>query len=322
MGPVQVCSIRCRRASSKSFRLSASLSNFQACACPTLFPAPESAVMNRLCLQWGPVLAISLLATGFARVWSAAVDPEVCAICGGPIVDVYYNIEDKVTLENKHICKQCERLYPVCFVCGLPAMTNAPGFVELPDQRTLCSRDAKTAVLDEEEGRRIGHDVREGLDRLFSRFTTFPETNVTFGLVDRVHLFELFKLLGNDYHCPNVWGITQTLTNQHGAEYQISLMSALPLSWFEATCAHECAHTWVGEHIAPTRRLRLAQDAEEGFCELVSFLYMESLNDHAQTALILRNAYTRGQIDLLSTRTGPMALMRFWTGCSLASMTG
>ena len=231
-------------------------------------------------------------------VRSSAVDADVCAICGGPFVDVYYSVEDKVTLEKKHICKECERSYPTCFVCGLPANTNSTGFLRLPDQRVLCARDGKTAVLREDDGVRICRDVRDELDRLFSRFTCFPETNVTVAVMDRVNLQALFNLLGNDYQCPNVWGMTDTATNHGRLQYRISLMTGLPLSWFQATCAHEYGHCWVSEHVTNARKAKLDRDAEEGFCELMSFLYMDSLNEEAQKALILRNAYTRGQIDL------------------------
>ena len=241
----------------------------------------------------------ALLVVWFLRpVQAPGTEADVCAVCGKPFVDVYYSIEDQVTHEKKHVCRDCEQSYPICFVCGLPANTNAPGFVPLPDLRALCDRDARTAVLREEDGLRTCHEVRDGLDRLFSRFTTFPDTNVTVGLVDRVQLLDLFKVAGNDYHCPNVLGYTQSKTNHHRIEYRISLMSGLPLSWFEATCAHEYTHVWVGEHVSPARKRALRRDAEEGFCELVSFLYMQSQNDEAQKAFILRNAYTRGQIDL------------------------
>ena len=225
-----------------------------------------------------------------------AAEPDLCAVCGKPIEDVYYSIEDQVTLEKRHVCRDCEQSYPVCFVCGLPADTNAVGFVQLSDHRVLCARDSKSAVLGEDQGLRACREVRDGLDRLFSRFTAFPETNVTVRLMDRVRLLELFKLAGNDNQCPNVWGITQTKTNHNRLHFVISLMTGLPLSWFQATCAHEYTHTWVAEHLAAARKNGLSRDAEEGFCELVAFLYMDSLNDEAQKARILRNAYTRGQI--------------------------
>ena len=227
-----------------------------------------------------------------------AADPDVCAVCGEPIIDAYYSMEDQVTLDKRHVCKRCEQSYPECFICGLPANTNLSNFVELPDKRSLCARDAKTAIIGEEEGLRVCRDVRDSLDRLFSRFTSFPETNVTIRVVDRVHLHELFKVAGNDYHCPNVWGITQTRTNHSRIEHEISLLSGLPASWFQATCAHECGHTWIAEHLPPRRKEVLNRNAEEGFCELLAFLFVDSVNDEAQKRLILRNAYTRGQIDL------------------------
>src|SRR5579859_7934638 len=131
----------------------------------------------------GPCLLLSLWTFMWHPTDLAAVDTDACAICGGPFIDVYYSIEDKVTLEKKHVCKTCEQSFPDCFVCGLPANTNTTGFITLPDQRALCARDSKTAVLREEDGLRICREVHEELDRLFSRFTSFPETNVTVRMV-------------------------------------------------------------------------------------------------------------------------------------------
>ncbi|HWX21538.1 MAG TPA: protein DA1, partial [Candidatus Binatia bacterium] len=148
------------------------------------------------------------------------------------------------------------------------------------------------------EGVRNFHEVRDSLDRLFARFSGFPEKNITVAMVDRIHLQELFTLAGNDYHCPNVFGYTQSETNGNRIEHRISLMTGLPLSWFQATCAHELSHAWVAENVPPKRRQRLVRETEEGFCELVAFLYSDSRNDEAEKAKILRNAYTRGQIDL------------------------
>lgn len=226
-----------------------------------------------------------------------AADGDVCAICGRPFGDAYYSIEDKVTLQKLHICKQCE-LMPDCFVCGAPANTNGVGFVQLPDHRFLCARDARTAVLHQEDGVRICKEVQEELERLLSRFTSFPDERVTIEVMDRVSLQSLFKLAGNDYQCPNVWGLTQTETNKSHLQFRISLMTGLPLSWFQATCAHEYGHTWVADHLSPERKKSLDRDAEEGFCELLAFVLMEARNDKSQRDLILRNAYTRGQIEL------------------------
>jgi hypothetical protein len=153
-------------------------------------------------------------------------------------------------------------------------------------------------VLDEEEAKRVCREAKDSLDRLFSRFLDFPETNVTVAIVDRVHLQDLFKFAGRDYVCPNVWGYTETKTNRHHLEHCISLLSALPLASFKATCAHEYAHTWLNENLSEQRKKSLSRDANEGFCELVSYRLMEAQNEVAQKKLILSNAYTRGQIHL------------------------
>ncbi len=223
---------------------------------------------------------------------------DYCAVCGTLPFGSIYLVTDAVTGEKATVCTNCAALYPDCFLCGLPANTNAAGFMLLPDERALCARDGKTAILREDEAMRICREVRDELDRVFSRFMSFPETNVSLAFVDRVHLLELFKLAGNDYHCPNVWGYTQTSTNRGRVEYRISLMSGLLPSWFRATCAHEYTHTWLAEHVSRHRRETLGRDAEEGFCELMAYLLMDAQHDEAQKRMILRNQYTRGQIAL------------------------
>ncbi len=228
----------------------------------------------------------------------AAADPSSCAVCGAPLIGQTFILTDEVTQQKTHVCTKCDLELPNCFICSLPALTNAPGFVSLPDGRALCARDAKTAVLDSKEGVRICHEVQEQMGRLFSRFLALPETNVTVAVVDRVNLQELFKFAGNDYSCPNVWGYTHTETNQGRLQHQVNVLSGLPLSWFRATCAHEFGHVWVAENVPAARREALNRSAEEGFCELASYLFIDSLRDEPEKAHILRNNYTRGQIRL------------------------
>jgi hypothetical protein len=222
-------------------------------------------------------------------------DSDHCAVCGGLFGTRVFTVQNEVSQEKEQICQDCARLSTVCFICGLPVRTN---YTKLPDGRIICARDARTAVLDEEEGKRICRQTKDSLDRLFSRFMDIPETNVTVAIVDRVHLQELFKFAGHDYVCPNVWGYTETKTNLHHQEHQISLLSALPLASFKATVAHEYAHTWLNENLPEKRKESLSRDANEGYCELISYRLMDSQNEEAQKKLILSNAYTRGQIHL------------------------
>ena len=222
-------------------------------------------------------------------------DSDHCAVCGLLFGTRVYTIEDQVTGQKVQVCSDCATLGTVCFICGLPAKTN---YTQLPDSRVLCARDARTAVLDEAEARRICHATKDSLDRLFSRFLDFPDTNVTVAIVDRVHLQELFKFAGHDYVCPNVWGYLETTTNRGRVQHKLSLLSGLPLASFQATIAHEYTHAWLNENLPGKRRQSLSQDANEGFCELVSYRLMDSRNEEGQKRLITHNAYTRGQIHL------------------------
>jgi hypothetical protein len=192
------------------------------------------------------------------------------------------------------ICPKCVS-NPQCFMCGLPTYTNR---TELPDGRVLCPRDAQTAVLNADDGVRTCRETRDQLDRLFSRFLVFPSANVTVAIVDRVNLQTLFKFPGNDRACPNVWGYIITRTNHARLEHEMSILSALPLDSFKATCAHEYGHAWLNENLSPARKRILHQDAIEGFCELISYSLMDEEHAEPQKKLILLNNYTRGQIQL------------------------
>jgi hypothetical protein len=135
------------------------------------------------------------------------------------------------------------------------------------------------------------------LDKLLSRFAVFP-TNVDIYIVDRVDLLARFKVPGNDFECPNVLGYFHAKTNHDHVRFEISVMSAMTRAELQSTCAHEYAHAWVAENVSRERAETLSKDAQEGFCELVGYLLMESRDEAGQKKAILRNGYTRGQIDV------------------------
>jgi hypothetical protein len=135
------------------------------------------------------------------------------------------------------------------------------------------------------------------MDRLFSRFMSFP-TNVDVDCLDRIDVDKLFQPGGYDFESPNLLGCIRVETNGAQKQYSMRLLTGLPVVRLEATAAHEFTHAWVGDNVPPTRRARLAGDAEEGFCELLAYLLMDSEHEEAQRKFILKNHYTRGQIDL------------------------
>ena len=218
---------------------------------------------------------------------------DVCAICGKPIQGTVYITTDKVTGEKKLICSDCIHL-PRCIICGLPVKE---GGLELPDGRYLCARDAKTVVLTIDDARQICGQVKDDLDRLFSRFTFFP-TNVDATVIDRIDVDSMFVKEGNNFESPDLLGCIRPETANNETRYKMSLLTGLPLAQLKETCAHEYSHAWVGENVPKERRARLGRDAEEGFCELVGYLLMDSQNEEVEKKRVLQNRYTRGQIDL------------------------
>src|SRR5882724_13651634 len=189
----------------------------------------NSAIPQRLGVQRFAFLLVSLV----LLLPFIAMAGDRCAICGEEITGAIYLLTDKLTREKKHSCSDCAHLADACFVCGLPVRKD---YVRLPDNRFLCARDAKHAVLDTSDAKSICKEVREDLDKLFSRFMTFP-TNVEIAIVDRVNLLALFKIPGNDFECPNVLGYFRSTTNRHQVRLEISLMSALRAAELKSTCA-------------------------------------------------------------------------------------
>jgi len=224
---------------------------------------------------------------------SGAVAEDICVICGKPIADTIYLVTDEVTGKDQMVCSNCLKL-PRCFICGLPVKDNG---LDLPDGRHLCARDGKMAVLTADAARKTAAEVKDHLDRLFARFTSFP-TNVDVTVLDRIDVDQLFQPDGYDFESPNLLGCIEAKTNASHRQYTMRLLTGLPMVELKATAAHEFSHAWVGENVPPERRERLSRNAEEGFCELIAYLFMDSQNEEAQKKFILQNHYTRGQVDL------------------------
>jgi len=234
---------------------------------------------------------VPVLAVFFAIPVLAVAD--ICAICGKEIQGTVYVATDKLTGEDKLVCSNCVTL-PSCFICGLPVRSDG---AVLPDGRHICARDARSAVLDIAGVERISAGVEDDLDKLFSRYLSFP-TNVDVSVIDRVDVDAISDTVGHTYESPDVLGLMQVKTNDDRVRYSISMLTGLPLADLRATCAHELSHTWVAANVPAARHERLERDAEEGFCELVSYLYMDSQREEGEKKAILANYYTRGQVQL------------------------
>jgi hypothetical protein len=237
-------------------------------------------------LQKCAILIVSLI---FFAIPTLAQDK--CATCGKLIPGTIYLITDEITGEQLEICGDCNKL-PRCFRCGMPV--NDDGLA-LPDGRYLCARDRKTVVLTTAEAEKVASDVEDCLQRLFVRFTTFP-TNVDVTAIDKIDINRMFE-------SSDLLGCIQAETNDNVKRYSMCLMTGFPLAQVQSTAAHEFSHAWVGENVSSKRRKSLSRDTEEGFCEMVAYLLIDSLkkdsqNEEAEKKRILKNLYTRGQVQL------------------------
>jgi hypothetical protein len=219
-----------------------------------------------------------------------ATRADVCAICGQEIHGQIYLVTDKVTGEQVEVCSDCIKL-PRCIICGLPVKDG----VQLPDGRWLCARDAKTAVLENDDVQRIFDNVHDDLDKMFSRYTSFP-TNVDASAIDQINVDSTMG--NNSVENSDVLGYTQPMSVDGQKRYKIGLLIGQSQAQLEEVSAHELSHAWVGENVSPERHARIERDTEEGFCEMMGYLLMDSKGEEGEKKRVLANNYTRGQVQL------------------------
>ena len=234
-------------------------------------------------------------------IWTfacAALASEMkCDVCGTNFTGKYFYKEDGAVGGRKIICPACAQLQDQCFACGLPVKE---GYETLPDGRLLCARDAKDVIQTEEEAKEIAAQVPQDLDRLLSRYMTFPGTNALVSIVNRFYLENLFKMPGEGQACVSVYGATTSnrLPGNH-IVHSIALLSHLRKSRLMAVCAHEYTHAWMGENVSRERAKAIDKDTTEAFCELVAYKYMSSRQEIFEMETIKKNTYTKGKIDVL-----------------------
>ena len=97
-----------------------------------------------------------------------SADSDHCAVCGALFTDKIYVIKDEITGEKVQVCSDCTFKRERCFFCGLPVKTDD---TKLPDGRSICARDARTAVLDDATAQQI----TDGLQAAVAEFVAGAE---------------------------------------------------------------------------------------------------------------------------------------------------
>jgi hypothetical protein len=222
--------------------------------------------------------------------FAVAARADVCAICGQEIHGSVYFVTDKVTGEKVEVCSTCIQL-PRCYICGLPVKDGT----QLPDGRRLCARDAGTAMLNPDDILHTFGSAQDDLDKMYSRYTSFP-TNVDASVIDQINVD---TVMGHGaVENSDVLGYTEPVQSGGQTRYKIGLLSGQSQAQLEEVCAHELSHAWVGENVSPERHARIERDTEEGFCEMMGYLYVDSKGEEQEKKRVLANAYTRGQVNL------------------------
>lgn len=244
---------------------------------------------------------MKVLVTAALLMFSAAavfcVPTGKCRVCDQPITGEFFYAKDQAHGGKFEVCATCIKLESRCFSCSLPVKS---GFTTLADGRFLCVHCTQEAVTQDEEARTVCGDTREALDRLFARFLSFPQTNVSVTIVDRFTLDSLFKSPGYAQQCTSVLGATRTHLVAEGRYiHAISVLSGLNKARLEAVAAHEFAHAWLNENLTTERKAALSRDAIEGFCELIAYDLMVEHNRESERVGILENPYTAGQLPAL-----------------------
>ena len=241
----------------------------------------------------GIFLCLLLLGVGF---YSRAEDVH-CDLCGKVIVDTMYTVDDLVEGKEKHLCFDCHNIKERCYFCQMPVRGN---FKALPDGRYICERDLRNTVQSEDDAKQIAKDAKDDIDRLFSRFISFPSSNIEISIVDRFHLENLFHAPGNAMRCVSVYGATTSNPLSNGGFlHSIDLLSYISKTRLRCVAAHEFGHTWVAENVTPERQRILDKNTHEAFCELIAWKYMESLHEEGEAQSIKSNTYTAGKIEVL-----------------------
>ncbi len=232
---------------------------------------------------------------------AGAVLAEVqkCFVCDQVLAGKYYRAEDNVRGGMVDICTNCAATESRCFACGLPVKSEA---TKLEDGRWLCGRDARDAIRDDDEAKRICCETRADINRLFWDQLKFPSTNVVLNIVDQFTLESLFKSPGHGQRCTSVFGATRSSDLGDGRlVHSINILSSLNKTKLGAVAAHEFGHVWLNENLSQERKATLSPDAVEAFCELVAYELMDRAQEKMEKKFIKENPYTRGQLDAFLT---------------------
>ena len=188
---------------------------------------------------------------------------KACAICKKPLVG-----EFSVDMWGNHYCTHHKNELPTCSTCSrLIDEATTGGGVTYRDGRQVCNICRQNAVDLPSLARSTYKEVYDVL----APYGLHLGQILSPKLVDRIEL----KRSAQKNHSENTTGVTRTcMTTTNGRESsrdaEILILHGLPIDLFASTVAHELGHSWLFLNRFP----HLQPVVEEGFCELMSYLWL------------------------------------------------
>jgi hypothetical protein len=177
-----------------------------------------------------------------------------CDECGNGIKGRY-----QINIWEQNCCLNCYRV-GMCGYCG------GGGGKRRGQSEIMCTTCHRLAVTDAENAARLYREVAAWMvRRQFFAFT--PMLPITLSPQDRIHF--------PDRQESSTLGVTTTIvTTTARAKYVraegITLAYGMPSPLFQMVLAHELGHVWISQNGI----IHLDLQDEEGFCELVSHLWV------------------------------------------------
>jgi hypothetical protein len=187
-----------------------------------------------------------------------------CTICGHPIAEKY--------IQNRWgdtYCASHEREYKTCACCQ---RLVTRGGVLYKDGRSICQTCRSSAVDNLNTAWSSFNKVRRHLARLGINLVNAA---IPLELVDQRRIPALSARLS----VGDTFGVTsKSITTRLGVPVEgkvekISILHGLPRELFTAVSAHELGHAWLCLNNIQIH----VHEIEEGFCELLGYLWLESL---------------------------------------------
>jgi hypothetical protein len=203
----------------------------------------------------------------FHRKCLEIINSSGCAICGNRFLNVM-----SMDYWGNIYCQNHERQYSRCFSCGRQISSQVTGGgIDYADHRKICNICRKTIITEPDKAKVILDQVKI--------FYTGLEMNLT-GITANIRFVDLKELAQESRDLHNIaTGLTKATrigssTRPIGKINELLILIGLPMVHTSYILAHELCHVW----FVIARFPELQPIVEEGMCELLSYLWLRSIN--------------------------------------------